>query len=150
MEATGDLTFTGQGGRERAGIVNFHFAHINNIKLVQLEYKPGILSSSCRTATAKAQFSNGWMDCFNYLQSLFLSRFLAGPYLKRSSQNCDNNYPFVPTNLHLQRFWIENLSLRKSGHHDIFSSAAFSAGADSSECGGLIRYYLRASHRQPD
>ena len=51
MEATGDLTFTGQVGKGgRAGIVNFHFAHINNIKLVHLEYKHGILSSSCRPA----------------------------------------------------------------------------------------------------
>lgn len=146
MEAPGDPTFTGQGGRE-GGIVNFHFAHINNMKLVQLEYRDGILSrSSCRPALllAGAQFSNSWMDCFNHLlQSLFLSRFLAGPHLKKSAQKCDKHYPFVPTNLHLQRFWIENLSLRKFGYHDIFSSAAFTAGADSSESGGLIKYYLR-------
>ena len=134
-----------EGGRE-GGIVNFHFAHINNIKLVQLEYKHGILSRSCRAATTRTQFSNGWMDCFNHLQSLFLSWFLAGPHLKKSPEKCDNNYPFVPTNLHLQRFWIENLSLRKSGHHDIFSSAAFTAGADSSQCGGLIKYDLLSLH----
>ena len=91
------------------------------------------------------------MDCGLFQSSaviILILVWLAGPHLKKSSQKCDNDYPFVPTNLHLQRFWIENLSLRKSGHHDIFSSAAFTAGADSSQSGGLIKYYLRVSSAQ--
>ena len=41
-------------------------------------------------------------------------------------------YEFVPTNLHLQRMWVENDSLRKSGFYDTFTHGAFTAFAQKS------------------
>ena len=64
---------------------------------------------------------------------------IAGPSFKRSSLNADQTYEFVPTNLHLQRIWVENESLRKSGLYDIKTVGAFTAGAQKTDSEGLIK-----------
>merc|ERR1711892_518213 len=38
-----------------------------------------------------------------------------GPNFKSMTLSADPTYEFVPTNTHLQRIWVENESLRKSG-----------------------------------
>jgi len=62
-----------------------------------------------------------------------------GPNFKRSSLSADPTYEFVPTNLHLQRSWIENESMRKSGLYDIHTVGAFTAFAQTTESQGLIK-----------
>jgi len=62
-----------------------------------------------------------------------------GPNFKRSSLSADPTYEFVPTNLHLQRVWIENESLRKGGLYDIHTVGAFTAFAQTTESQGLIK-----------
>ena len=60
-----------------------------------------------------------------------------GLNFRKSTLKGDRTYEFVPTNLHLQRMWVENESLRKSAFFDIFSHGAFTAFAQKSP--GLIK-----------
>ncbi len=48
-----------------------------------------------------------------------------GCNLRKSTQKGERAYEFVPTNLHLQRMWADNESLRKSGLFDCFTHGAF-------------------------
>lgn len=61
----------------------------------------------------------------------------AGLTLRSSEQKADKTYEFVPINLHLQRMWVENDSLRKSGFYDLFTHGAFTAKTQKSP--GLIK-----------
>ncbi|XP_059080345.1 inositol polyphosphate-4-phosphatase type I A-like isoform X1 [Tigriopus californicus] len=56
---------------------------------------------------------------------------------RKSTQKSDKTFEFVPTNLHLQRMWVQNESLRKSGFYDTFTHGAFTAMAQKSP--GLIK-----------
>ena len=62
-----------------------------------------------------------------------------GANFKRSAWKADQTYEFVPTNLHLQRMWVQNESLRKSGFYDIQTVGAFSAYARRTKSQGLMR-----------
>jgi len=53
-----------------------------------------------------------------------------------------DEYEFVPVNLHLQRIWAQNETLRKSGFHDVITVGAFTAYALGYEQGGLSRYTI--------
>ncbi|XP_023330385.1 type II inositol 3,4-bisphosphate 4-phosphatase [Eurytemora carolleeae] len=66
-----------------------------------------------------------------------------GVTLKKSTDKSDTNLEFVPTNLNLQRVWVENTSLRKSGYYDIHTVGAFTAFALKSRSEGLIRRVRR-------
>ena len=57
--------------------------------------------------------------------------------LRKSVQKGEKKFEFVPTNLHLQRMWVENDSLRKSGFYDTFTHGAFTAFCQKSP--GLIK-----------
>ena len=65
------------------------------------------------------------------------SSFLAGLNFRKSTQKGEKTFEFVPTNLHIQRMWVENESLRKSNFFDTFTHGAFTAFAQKSP--GLIR-----------
>ena len=54
-----------------------------------------------------------------------------------STQKGEKKYEFVPTNLHLQRMWVVNDSLRKSGFYDTFTHGAFTSFGQKSP--GLIK-----------
>ena len=56
---------------------------------------------------------------------------------RRSTQKGEKKYEFVPTNLHLQRMWVVNDSLRKSGFYDTFTHGAFTSFGQKSP--GLIK-----------
>lgn len=58
---------------------------------------------------------------------------------KPSSTKADPSYEFVPLNLHLQRMWVQNESLHKSGFHDTMTVGAFTAYAQGYDLGGLVK-----------
>ncbi|CAK1554649.1 unnamed protein product [Leptosia nina] len=61
-------------------------------------------------------------------------------YFKASCKKDDSSLEFAPVNLHLQRMWIHNDTLNKTGFHDIITAGAFAAHTHKSErTGGLIR-----------
>ena len=66
----------------------------------------------------------------------FLQHF-AGPNFRKSSDKHEKDYEFVPVNLHLQRMWVENDSLRKCGTYDTITHGAFLANPIKSP--GLIK-----------
>lgn len=58
---------------------------------------------------------------------------------KLSSTKTSPIYEFVPLNLHLQRIWVQNESLHKSGFHDCMTVGAFTAHAQRFDGGGLVK-----------
>ncbi|PNF15691.1 hypothetical protein B7P43_G14251, partial [Cryptotermes secundus] len=62
-----------------------------------------------------------------------------GTYFKPSSRKGDRMLEFAPVNLHLQRMWVQNDTLRKSGFYDIITVGAFTAHSHKSKNGGLIK-----------
>ena len=46
---------------------------------------------------------------------------------KKSAWKADQTFEFYPTNLHLQRLWAQNATLRKTNFYDIYTVGAFSA-----------------------
>ncbi|KAL1517073.1 hypothetical protein ABEB36_000885 [Hypothenemus hampei] len=62
-----------------------------------------------------------------------------GPYFKKSSRKTDRSLEFVPINMHLQRMWVHNDTLNKSGFYDWITVGAFTAHGHRSKNGGLIR-----------
>lgn len=56
----------------------------------------------------------------------------------------DSSLEFAPINLHLQRMWVYNDTLNKTGFHDVITAGAFAAHTHKSErTGGLIRYVIQ-------
>ncbi|XP_028035489.1 type I inositol 3,4-bisphosphate 4-phosphatase-like [Bombyx mandarina] len=61
-------------------------------------------------------------------------------YFKASCRKDDASLEFAPVNLHLQRMWVHNDTLNKTGFHDIVTAGAFAAHTHKTErSGGLIR-----------
>lgn len=56
-----------------------------------------------------------------------------------SSTKAALTYEFVPLNLHLQRMWVQNESLHKSGFHDSITVGAFTAYGQGYNLGGLVQ-----------
>ena len=69
-------------------------------------------------------YSFFFMDLF-YRFTFFL--FRTGPNFRKSSDKDKQDFEFVPVNLHLQRMWVENDSLRKSGTYDTITHGAFTS-----------------------
>ncbi|GIY76492.1 inositol polyphosphate-4-phosphatase type I A [Caerostris extrusa] len=62
-----------------------------------------------------------------------------GTSFKPSNKKKDNNFEFVPVNLHVQRMWVQNVTTRKTGVYDIITVGAFSAYSRRFRQGGLLR-----------
>ncbi|XP_063239425.1 inositol polyphosphate-4-phosphatase type I A isoform X2 [Bacillus rossius redtenbacheri] len=62
-----------------------------------------------------------------------------GSFFKPSSRKNDRVLEFAPVNLHLQRLWVQNETLRKSSFYDVVTVGAFTAHSHKSKNGGLIR-----------
>lgn len=62
-----------------------------------------------------------------------------GSYFKASSRRLDRSLEFAPINLHLQRMWVHNDTLNKSGFYDWLTVGAFTAHSHKSKNGGLIK-----------
>ena len=68
----------------------------------------------------------------------------AGRHFRKSTTKGDRKHEFVPTNLHLQRIWVENESLRRAGFFDTYTHGAFTAMAHKHQP-GLIKWGLGCS-----
>ena len=73
------------------------------------------------------------------LKILICLFLLTGRFFKPSSRKGDRMLEFAPVNLHLQRMWVQNDTLRKSGFYDIVTVGAFTAHSHKSKNGGLIK-----------
>ncbi|CAB3379897.1 Hypothetical predicted protein [Cloeon dipterum] len=58
---------------------------------------------------------------------------------KPSCQKDDRSLEFVPINLHLQRMWVQNDTLRRTGLYDVITVGAFTSHANKCKAGGLLR-----------
>ena len=67
---------------------------------------------------------------------------------RKSTQKGEKKFEFVPTNLHLQRMWVVNDSLRKSGFYDTFTHGAFTSFGQKSP--GLIKMLKELKAPQKD
>lgn len=65
--------------------------------------------------------------------------FLVDKFFKPSANKTDESLEFVPVNLHLQRMWAHNDTLKRSGVLDVMTSGAFTRHAGKSKTGGLIK-----------
>lgn len=66
-------------------------------------------------------------------------RNVLGSFFKPSSRKFDRALEFAPVNLHLQRMWVQNETLKKCGFYDIITVGAFTAHSHKSKNGGLIK-----------
>ncbi|XP_049819247.1 inositol polyphosphate-4-phosphatase type I A isoform X2 [Aethina tumida] len=62
-----------------------------------------------------------------------------GGLFKPSSRKADRSLEFAPVNLHLQRMWVHNDTLNKTGFYDWITVGAFTAHSHKSKNGGLIK-----------
>uniref|UniRef100_A0A146L0V0 Type II inositol 3,4-bisphosphate 4-phosphatase n=1 Tax=Lygus hesperus TaxID=30085 RepID=A0A146L0V0_LYGHE len=62
-----------------------------------------------------------------------------GSFFKPSSRKFDRSLEFAPINLHLQRMWVQNETLKKCDFYDIVTVGAFTAHSHKSKNGGLIK-----------
>ncbi|CAG9821777.1 unnamed protein product [Phaedon cochleariae] len=62
-----------------------------------------------------------------------------GSLFKASGRKGDRSLEFAPINLHLQRMWVHNDTLNKSGFYDWVTVGAFTAHSHKSKNGGLIK-----------
>lgn len=61
---------------------------------------------------------------------------------KKSSSKNDESLEFAPVNLHLQRMWAYNDTLKRDGFLDIITVGAFTRHNGKSKTGGLIKYEI--------
>lgn len=62
-----------------------------------------------------------------------------GTFFKPSTKKSDEFLEFVPVNLHLQRMWAHNDTLKKSGYLDVVTVGAFTKHKGKTKTGGLIK-----------
>lgn len=60
-------------------------------------------------------------------------------YFKQSAKKADEGIEFAPLNLHLQRMWAHNDTLKKSDFLDVITVGAFTQHTGRSKTGGLIK-----------
>ena len=65
--------------------------------------------------------------------------FIGSFTFKKSAWKAEGSYEFYPTNLHLQRMWAQNATLRKTNFFDIYTVGAFSAHSLKTKSQGLNR-----------
>ncbi|XP_055548237.1 inositol polyphosphate-4-phosphatase type I A isoform X2 [Wyeomyia smithii] len=62
-----------------------------------------------------------------------------GKYFKASCKKKDETLEFAPVNLHLQRMWAHNDTLKRAGVLDVTTVGAFTRHAGKSKTGGLLK-----------
>ncbi|XP_068617710.1 inositol polyphosphate-4-phosphatase type I A [Battus philenor] len=76
----------------------------------------------------------------HYCHSKRCLQIAENPYFKASCKKDESSLEFAPVNLHLQRMWVHNDTLNKTGFHDVITAGAFTAHTHKAErTGGLIR-----------
>ncbi|XP_050686414.1 inositol polyphosphate-4-phosphatase type I A-like isoform X1 [Eriocheir sinensis] len=75
----------------------------------------------------------------------------SGSSFKKSMHKGESSLEMSPTNLHLQRLWAQNESLRRSGFYDIITCGIFTAFSQGYKKGGLVNMLQKAksSRRTP-
>ncbi|XP_060809526.1 inositol polyphosphate-4-phosphatase type I A [Amyelois transitella] len=75
----------------------------------------------------------------HYCHSKLCMQQVDSAHFKASSRKEEASLEFAPINLHLQRLWVHNDTLNKTGFHDVITAGAFAAHTHKSErTGGLI------------
>ncbi|XP_059468525.1 inositol polyphosphate-4-phosphatase type I A isoform X2 [Neocloeon triangulifer] len=69
---------------------------------------------------------------------------------KPSCQKDDRSLEFVPINLHLQRMWVQNDTLRRKGLYDVITVGAFTSHANKCKAGGLLRLLQQMKESDPN
>lgn len=69
-----------------------------------------------------------------------LQQCASNKFFKQSSCKNDESLEFAPVNLHLQRMWSYNDTLKRSEFLDIITVGAFTRHNGKSKTGGLIKY----------
>lgn len=72
-------------------------------------------------------------------QSLQQCNGRGGKYFKPSPKRVDETLEFAPINLHLQRMWAHNDTLKRSGTLDVVTVGCFTRHTGKSKTGGLIK-----------
>lgn len=62
-----------------------------------------------------------------------------GKFFKPSTKKADETFEFAPINLHLQRMWAHNNTLKRSGCLDVITVGAFTRHTGKTKTGGLIK-----------
>lgn len=60
-------------------------------------------------------------------------------FFKASTKKGDESFEFAPVNLHLQRMWAHNNTLKRSGCLDVITVGAFTRHTGKTKTGGLIK-----------
>lgn len=60
-------------------------------------------------------------------------------FFKTSANKADESCEFAPVNLHLQRMWAHNDTLKRSAVLDVITVGAFTRHAGKTKTGGLIK-----------
>ncbi|XP_037028199.1 inositol polyphosphate-4-phosphatase type I A isoform X2 [Bradysia coprophila] len=68
-----------------------------------------------------------------------LQQYNSQKFFKSSASKTDEAFEFAPVNLHLQRMWAHNDTLKRSGVLDVITVGAFTKHAGKSKTGGLIK-----------
>lgn len=68
--------------------------------------------------------------------------FISGINFRKSVQKDESSLEFAPVNLHLQRLFGHNESLRRVKFYDIVTVGAFSANSLGFKQGGLLEYVI--------
>lgn len=63
-------------------------------------------------------------------------------FFKQSASKGDDSLEFAPVNLHLQRMWAYNDTLKRDGFLDIVTVGAFTRHTGKTKTGGLIKYVI--------
>ncbi|XP_053624028.1 inositol polyphosphate-4-phosphatase type I A-like [Plodia interpunctella] len=75
----------------------------------------------------------------HYCHSKLCMQQVDSAHFKPSSRKDEASLEFAPINLHLQRMWVHNDTLNKTGFHDVITVGAFAAHTHKAErTGGLI------------
>lgn len=68
-----------------------------------------------------------------------LQQCATNKFFKQSSCKNDESLEFAPVNLHLQRMWAYNDTLKRDGFLDVVTVGAFTRHTGKSKTGGLIK-----------
>lgn len=72
-----------------------------------------------------------------------LQQFNSQKFFKSSANKFDESLEFAPINLHLQRMWAHNDTLKRSGASDVITVGAFTRHFGKTKTGGLIKQVFR-------
>lgn len=68
-----------------------------------------------------------------------LQQYTPNKFFKQSACKNDESLEFAPVNLHLQRMWAYNDTLKRDGFLDVITVGAFTKHSGKTKTGGLIK-----------